>query len=188
MPLLLALFACQTRSGDLMTMFTPKAVETSAEAVVSGAEPIIDEAFAARRSQECIDNPLDCPEATETDETAPVVEAVEAVVLDAVDAVFEGVQLDTEEPPAALPTPTGLPSEPAWGVRLLQTLPSAQPPRAALGLSNGDEIIVAPGSMIEAAGLVVIAVGDQTVQLAKVEPVGDHAEIETVTLHALYPR
>ena len=187
MLLFTALLACETRSGDLTTMFTPKAVEVAESGDEPEAAPVVDEAFAGRRSQDCIDNPFDCEDVAEeplVEEEAPVVEAV----VDVVEAVVEAVESEPEEAPAPLPEAVGLPSEPAWGVRLLQTLPSAQPPRAALGLSNGDEIVVAPGSMIEDAGLVVIAVGDQTVQLAKVEAVGDHAEIETVTLHALYPR
>ena len=73
-------------------------------------------------------------------------------------------------------------------MRLLQTLHTASPPRAALGLPGGDEVVVAPGSILADEGVIVIAVGDGMVQLAKVEAEGDHAEIETVTLTAQYGR
>lgn len=188
MLLLLALVACETRPGSPSAMFTPTVTETVTEVVAEAADPVVDEAFSGRRSQECIDDPFDCEdggdEGTAEIEATPVADAVEAVV----EAVVEVVEDTPESATTPAPEAVGLPSEPAWGVRLLQTLPAAQPPRAAIGLSSGEEIIVAPGSMISDAGLVVIAVGDQTVQLARVEAVGDHAEIETVTLHALYPR
>ena len=83
--------------------------------------------------------------------------------------------------------PVGVAVQAAWGVRLVQTFESRQPPKAALGMPDGQELIVAPGSMLPDVGMVVIAVGKDMVQLAHVVPEGDHAEIETTTLHAQYP-
>lgn len=82
--------------------------------------------------------------------------------------------------------PQGMPTEATWGVRLVQTFDNRQPPRALLGLPDGEEVIVSAGSMLPDVGLVVIAVGNGMVQLAQVVPDGDHATIETTTLHAQY--
>ena len=82
--------------------------------------------------------------------------------------------------------PAGLPKGPGWGVRLVATLPAAQPPRAVLGLPTGAEVVVSPGSMVPEVGVVVIAVGRGTVDLALVTPEGDHARVEQRTLHAQY--
>jgi len=90
-------------------------------------------------------------------------------------------------PPPEAPPAMGLPTQPAWAVRLLMTLPQAQPPRAALGLPSGEERIVSPGSMLPDLGLIVIAVGADSVQLARVTPAGDHAVVEPLTLTAQYP-
>jgi hypothetical protein len=80
----------------------------------------------------------------------------------------------------------GLPTSVAWGVRLLGTISNAQPPRAALGLPDGTEVVVTPGSMLPSVGMVVITVGANSVQVARVSPAGDHAEIEMVNLVAQY--
>ena len=73
-----------------------------------------------------------------------------------------------------------------WPVRLVRTLPDTQPPRAILGLPSGQELVVSPGSMVPDHGLVVMAVGRDSVQLAKVDARGDSAAVSTVTLSALY--
>lgn len=80
----------------------------------------------------------------------------------------------------------GLPVGARWPIRLVSTLPEAQPPRAVLGLPSGEEVVVAPGSMIPAEGLVVVAVSEGQVELARVEAAGDHANISTVILEAQY--
>ncbi len=86
------------------------------------------------------------------------------------------------EPEPALTTAT---VNTHWPLRVVATVPSAQPPRAILGLPNGKELVVSPGSMIPDAGVVVMAVGTRTVELAEVRPAGDHAVIQDRTLHAL---
>ncbi len=82
--------------------------------------------------------------------------------------------------------PEGMPSAASWGVRLVQTFERRQPPRALLGLPDGQEVVVSAGSMLPDVGLVVIAVGQGMIQLAQVLPEGDHATIETTTLQAQY--
>lgn len=91
--------------------------------------------------------------------------------------------------PIAAPAPTtmGLPSDP-WPVRLVATLPEAQPPRAILGLPSGEERVVSPGSILPDQGLVVMSVSKDKVQLAKITPAGDHATILSTELQAQYPK
>lgn len=84
-------------------------------------------------------------------------------------------------PPVADPTQVG-----GWSVRLVKTIPDAQPPRAVLGLPNGKEIVVTPGTMVPEEGLVVVAVGPNRVWLSQVKPQGDHASITSFTLDAMY--
>lgn len=95
-----------------------------------------------------------------------------------------------EAPPAA-PAPTPPPplmtSPAAWGVRLVSTVPDAQPPRAILGLGDGREEVVWPGKLLPDAGVVVLAVGRDAVHIARITPDGDHARVETELLQALYP-
>jgi hypothetical protein len=93
---------------------------------------------------------------------------------------------------SALPSPTSMApqAEPlqggGWPVRLVKTIPDAQPPRAVLGLPNGKEIVVTPGTMVPEEGLIVVAVGPSRVQLSQVKPQGDHAAITSFTLDAMY--
>ena len=74
----------------------------------------------------------------------------------------------------------------AWPVRLVTTVPNAIPPRAILGLPNGKEVVVNPGSMVPELGLVVVAISPGSAELAKIAPAGDHATIESVTLRSQY--
>jgi hypothetical protein len=72
-----------------------------------------------------------------------------------------------------------------WGVRLVAVLPNTQPPRAVLGLASGEEVVVEPGSFVEAARVVVLAVGSEGVQVAYVEPNGDRTKVRTEMLSPL---
>jgi hypothetical protein len=120
--------------------------------------------------------------------TAPALEisseqmAANAAPVDATGLSAPLVAADVAAPPVA-----GLPSPVQWPVRLLSTLPTAQPPRAILGLPSGEERVVSPGSILADQGLVVMMVTAGHVQLAKVEPAGDHATIETIEIAAQYP-
>ena len=89
-------------------------------------------------------------------------------------------------PAVAAPPISSLPSDP-WPVRLVATLPTAQPPRAVIGLANGDEKVVSPGSILAEQGMVVLSVSTDRVQLAKIEAEGDHARISSIELSAAYP-
>ena len=76
---------------------------------------------------------------------------------------------------------------PNWGIRLVSTLVDTQPPRAVLGLADGQEIVVKPGSFLPEQRLVVMAVGRNAVQVSRVIPDGYQARIETRTLSSLFP-
>lgn len=89
-------------------------------------------------------------------------------------------------PAPAGPPAVGLPPDTRWPVRLVSTIPQAQPPRAVLGLPSGLEIVVSPGSMLAEQGLVVVSVSAGKVDLAQIEPAGDHAKITQITLTAQY--
>ena len=113
-------------------------------------------------------------------------EAVATTDESAAGVVDPAVDAATSE---AATLPSASPISPAltgWPVRLVRTLPETQPPRAILGLPDGTEIVVSPGSMIPAHGLVVVAIGRQSAQLARVTALGDHASVDQVTLTALY--
>jgi len=73
-----------------------------------------------------------------------------------------------------------------WAVRLVSIVPGAQPPRAILGLSDGQEIVVTPGAMVPEAGLVVLSVGTRAVQVARITGVGDHATVQSMDLSPQY--
>lgn len=92
----------------------------------------------------------------------------------------EGLAVESPSPPA--PAATQVFQD--WPLRLVATVPQAQPPRAILGLPDGTEHVVTPGSMMPEARVVVISVGEQIVNLARVLPAGDHATIRTLVLHA----
>lgn len=81
----------------------------------------------------------------------------------------------------------GVASAPDWGVRLVSTVVDTQPPRAILGLANGTEVVVQPGTMLADSKLVVMAVGRDVLQISRVVPEGYQARIETKTLRAFYP-
>ncbi len=88
-------------------------------------------------------------------------------------------------PPPA-PAPVGLPAPTSWPIRLVSTLPQAQPPRAIVGLPNGEERVVSPGSILAEQGMVVMSITADRVQIARIQPAGDHARIEPLELTAQY--
>jgi hypothetical protein len=104
-----------------------------------------------------------------------------------VDALAGGKPGDAIPDAPSAPPAVGLPPQTRWPVRLVSTLPQAQPPRAILGLPSGKEIVVSPGSMLADEGLVVVAITAGQVELAQIEPAGDHAKITPITLSSQYP-
>ena len=72
----------------------------------------------------------------------------------------------------------------SWPLRLVATVPGAQPPRAILGLPGGAEVVVTPGTMLPDVGVVVMAIGSTSIDLAEVHPAGDHAVVRGRSLQA----
>ncbi|MFT5585143.1 MAG: hypothetical protein ACI9VR_002731 [Cognaticolwellia sp.] len=183
------LIACQSAEPSWSGLFSAQATNPDCPPVaaaegVTGGEPDTSSPF-GKKPQVCIDDPFACDsEGNVLPDEPAVVEVEEPEVLIEVVPEPEPEPLQVIEP--ELPPAEGLATQAAWGVRLLQTMPSAQPPRAALGLPDGTEIIVSPGSMLPQAGIIVISVSADKAQLAKIEPQGDHAKIETMTLFAQY--
>lgn len=90
--------------------------------------------------------------------------------------------------PAAVSTPPlqGMGLATGWPIRLVKAIPDAVPPRAIVGLPDGTELVVTPGAMLAAQGLIVMAIGKDQMQLAQVSAEGDHAKVIPMTLLALY--
>lgn len=120
------------------------------------------------------------------DHTPPSAEATP--VATATDDVAPTASASVSTPVPAATASIGWPQQvgKAWPVRLVTTVPNASPPRAILGLPDGKEIVVNPGSMVPDFGLVVVAISPGAAELAKIAPAGDHATIESVTLRAQY--
>ncbi len=108
---------------------------------------------------------------------------------------IEPVEPEPAEPAPVHPEPAPLPvaldfaqvapvAVGAWPLRLVATVPGAQPPRAILGLPGGTEVVVTPGTMLPDAGVVVMAIGSDSIDLAEVRPAGDHAVVQGRTLQA----
>ncbi len=166
--LLLALLACEPMpsSGEI---FAPVKVETAAAAGPDERFAEVEEPRFKITSEEMASGTM--PQAS------PGVGDPSAA-----DAAIASVA-----PAAAAVSPVGVPSPTSFPVRLVSTIVSAQPPRAVIGLPSGQEVVVSPGSVLAAEGLVVMAVMDGRVQLAKIKPQGDHAAIESVEISAQYP-
>ncbi len=181
--------ACEeaTPNWDLLSPYGAVEPAAAAPAAMAGALDAAEQDLAAaladstpseESSESEFDNPFGPNAATPE---------VEEELEEEAETEEEAVDVPPAEPTGS-PDPFGLPTSAGWGVRLLGTIAQAQPPRAALGLPDGQEVVVAPGSMLPTVGMVVISVGQDTIQLARVTPAGDHAEVEMVNLVAQYAR
>ena len=187
------LVACEqvTPSGNPLK---PVSVEVSADVSVEADDALDDEEeevftisseelAAVVKGEEGTDE----KDPTRQDEAETTPDAVEKAVPVGV-ASAPAVQAETAVAP---PQPGATPGWPgqtakAWPVRLVTTIPNASPPRAILGLPDGREVVVNPGSMVPDLGIVVVAISPNSAELAKVAPAGDHATIESMTLTAQY--
>lgn len=98
--------------------------------------------------------------------------------------------LPTPPPPATAPARAawapGTRIEGTWGVRVVSVTPRSNPPRAILGMADGTERVVEPGTMLADEHLVVMAIGEDAVQVSRVVPDGDRVRIESEILTAMY--
>ncbi len=113
-------------------------------------------------------------------EAAEVVEAPE-------DEPEEGEEIASNENPFEVTEGNeGTQHVQSWGLRVVATIPQAQPPRAILELPAGGEVVVVPGTLLPETGVVVLAIRDRLVKIAEVTPQGAHAEVTSRELHAMY--
>lgn len=141
------------------------------------SEEMQKNAAEAKAEQLPSENPLGPPGAATEEPAAAAPVAEVAPLAEATPPAAPAAVAPVEVAPAT-PSP--------WPVRLVKTLPEAQPPRAILGLPDGTEIVVSPGSLIADQGLVVLSVGKTSLDLARVTAAGDHATIAPLTLTAQY--
>ncbi len=182
LPLAFLLGACSpTAPGD--NPFAPASVTPAQPPMVPGTETAATGTPAAAAVDDAFAEPEPVKLSSEQMASGTVAIATAAGVN--VDALAGGKGSDVI--PDAPPPAVGLPPQTRWPVRLVSTLPQAQPPRAILGLPSGKEIVVSPGSMLADEGLVVVAITAGQVELAQVEPAGDHAKITPITLSSQYP-
>jgi hypothetical protein len=158
--------------------------------VAPAASPPTVEAPAPGGSEATFDFPTEPPLVLSSEEMAkgdlPNAMATAAGVDPALLATSEAAAPPPVEAPVAAPPAYGVPAASQWPVRLVSTIPQAQPPRAILGLPSGEERVVSPGSILAEQGLVVMAVNGDRVTLARIEAAGDHARIETLEITAQY--
>lgn len=200
---ILFLAACDpiAPTGDLQGLMQPRpepvaAVAPPVQAPSDDAEPVAEPGGFDFDADAPEDGPVD-PDAVvdigeamgvdaDTDSEAIVAEAPPAVVEDF--AMLEPAPtLDPNTPvssPAAIPAlqPVGM----GFGVRLVSTTAQSQPPRAILGLTDGREVVVEPGTMLPDEQLIILAIGQDSVQIAEVTPMGDRAKVESRVLQAMY--
>jgi hypothetical protein len=134
--------------------------------------------------------PVEPPAPAEAETTPPA----EAMSDEELLAAAMGIPLPPKKEDAPLPV-AGAPATapwtpaapaPSWGVRVVSIVADAQPPRAILGLGDGREIVVEPGTFVPEERVIVMAIGAEAVQIAHVEPAGDRSRIDTQVLTPMY--
>lgn len=171
-----ALFAgCESMepSGDVLAAVDAAPVEAPQDVVppsVPVDEPLV---------------PGEAPPEDDVAEDAKVAEPTEAPLAEVAPVLAEvdaSGQDATEEAEAADVVSA---SQPRWGVRVLSTLSDATPPRAVVVLPDGSEEVVRPGSMIPQAGVVVLSIAKDVVEISEIESQGMYASIRTRSIQAL---
>ena len=189
--LALALIGCEPMptSGDI---FAPVQIQPTTPLADDAGEPWFDDTNTfAISSEELLASTED---AADDDSTAPPAQ-------DSAEPADAAVAEDAPTPTALTPAPVSAPSVSApasvasttpspiasgWPVRLVRTLPETLPPRAIIGLPDGSETVVSPGTMLPKQGIVVISIGSTSVEIARIAPQGDYAAVQSATLTAQY--
>ena len=70
----------------------------------------------------------------------------------------------------------------AGPIKVVTSIPQASPPRAILSLPSGKEIVVKPGEMVPSAGLVVLAIEADKVEISWFETQGNRATVHNEIL------
>ena len=96
-----------------------------------------------------------------------------------------------------IPTPTTVSTQPVmrkparvkdgWMPTLVTTLTTSPIPRAVLAMPGGEEIVVRAGDLLSEEGVIVMAIGEKSVDLATITAEGGQAKVENITLASHYP-
>lgn len=133
------------------------------------------------------------------DEQEPAVAPAVSPTITAEDEALFGPEPQSQEEPPPEPVPqtealerfdssaTTAPNITLWGIRLVSTINDTTPPRAVLALTTGEEIVVRAGQMLPDAQMVILAIGQDVIQVANITPDGDRALVESITLNAFNP-
>ena len=122
----------------------------------------------------------------ETDTPAPTEKATDVVPVDAVTSV------DTKTAPTTVSSAQPVMRKPArvkdgWMPTLVTTLTTSPIPRAVLAMPGGEEIVVRAGDLLSEEGVIVMAIGEKSVDLATITAEGGQAKVENITLASHYP-
>ncbi len=206
---ILLLAACEpiTPTGDLQGLIEPRPEPVAAAVAVAPAPTALPVDGTPALEPGGFDFDADAPEDEALDDndltdTGDMAEALGMdpdadtgeLVAEATPAMVEDFAMLAPEPvvdpgtsvssPGAIPafTPVAM----GFGVRLVSTTAQSQPPRAILGLTDGREVVVEPGTMLPNERLIVLAIGQDAIQVAEVTPMGDRAKVESHMLQAMY--
>ncbi|MFT4974583.1 MAG: hypothetical protein ACI8S6_000466 [Myxococcota bacterium] len=164
------------------TADAPDAAEPDADPALSYQEPVII------RSEDIQDQSTPAQPVT-----APTTQPVAEPVTEPATAPFAEPAIGVMADPAAVTATSGTITSGSfpgvaggWPLRVIKTMSDTNPPRAILGLPNGEEIVVTPGKMIPQHRLVVMSIGPHSVELAHIQPDGDHAAVRAVSLQTQY--
>lgn len=153
-------------------VYTSEQLHAEAEAAAAASAPPAPVAELLVTSGEPVGGPAAAPAPTAEAPVAPVV----------------APPAPAAPPPATAGLAAASPARglSAWPMRLVRALPDTNPPRAILGLPDGREVVVSPGTMLPEHGVVVMAIGRDRLQVARIDAVGDHAAVTELTLDAQY--
>jgi hypothetical protein len=95
-------------------------------------------------------------------------------------------------PKSVVPRPNSITRKPArvkdgWMPILVTTLTTSPIPRAVLAMPSGEEIVVRAGDLLSEEGVIVMAIGEKSVDLATISAEGGQAKVENITLASHYP-
>lgn len=195
--------ACATGQGSFDGMFQPVRVEEGAAKAVVPADTDAPAEGTDGDSEFQLDGYKD--EQEQFDEKVVDTDDVDAVVAELgaaqADPPGQAAPPPQTQPPTEVPSQVTMPMAAApqnpgwtpsnavtlsWGLRLVSTVSGASPPRAILGMPDGKEVVVKAGDLLPDVGVVVLAVGNDVVQLGRIRPQGDHAQVDSVFLTPMY--
>lgn len=189
--LALALIGCEPMptSGDI---FAPVQVQPTTQQAEDAGEPWFDDTNTfAISSEELLASTEDAAEEPSTVPADPdAADPVDATSAEEAPTPTAQVTAPASTPsvttPASVAATAPSPMATGWPVRLVRTLPETLPPRAIIGLPDGSETVVSPGTMLPEQGIVVISIGSSSAEIARIAPQGDYAAVQSATLTAQY--